>query len=270
MCFFFKDDNPLFSGHNLLKAALNLGLIQAWSPNSLVYYSFNGAAWFLSALIFCYFMSPAFMKLVKNVKKSTVTFLAIATVRIFIEYVRIHFPGEFWNVNVHVSPWIRSMEFLMGMLLVPIFFAIYNYMEEHKSKIYILTFTLIEVLAVMGYLYVAINKQNEWIRGYYVVIACVLMLIFAFDKGVISRIFAIKPLMWFSSIQFEFFIFHQTIIYIYNHYYREVFTSYYSAGVVLFIITIIIAVIYKLLLSKHLSKLLMFMVNQFKAIWRKI
>lgn len=118
--FIFATQTP-FTKTNLLKAALNLSLLQSWSPTMEVFFSFNGASWFLSSLIFCYFMAPMLLRFVKDVPRSAFYFVIITIIRFMIEAVPIFSDVRFWQMNLHVHPIVRCLEFFMGMLTVPLF-----------------------------------------------------------------------------------------------------------------------------------------------------
>lgn len=47
----------------LAQAVVNLLFLQAWTPNEDFVYSFNGVSWFLSALFFCYLLTPVMIRI---------------------------------------------------------------------------------------------------------------------------------------------------------------------------------------------------------------
>ena len=52
--------------NDLTKAIINLLLIQSWSNQPEIYFSYNGVSWFLSSLIFCLFMAPFLARLLRT------------------------------------------------------------------------------------------------------------------------------------------------------------------------------------------------------------
>ncbi len=52
----------------LLKILLNITLLQTWFPYDAVNRSLNGVAWFLSAMLFLYFIYPLLRKITQNMK----------------------------------------------------------------------------------------------------------------------------------------------------------------------------------------------------------
>ena len=100
---------PIFTFTNLITAILNSLLLQAWSPYPEVYFSYNGASWFLSALIFCYFMSPLLLQFIKKVKKSIGLFIIVFIIRYMVEYTAVLYSGQFLNLQIHTSPIVRFL-----------------------------------------------------------------------------------------------------------------------------------------------------------------
>ena len=87
LVFFFGAAGPSFSKTDLMKAAMNVSLLQAWSPDGNVFFSYNGASWFLSALLFCYFMAPVLLRLSHDKVRSSIYFAVVALLRFLLEYM---------------------------------------------------------------------------------------------------------------------------------------------------------------------------------------
>ena len=58
----------------LARAILNLSLLQAWSFNTYTHFSFNSLSWYSSALLFSYFLTPAFLQIVLKQKNQLFVF----------------------------------------------------------------------------------------------------------------------------------------------------------------------------------------------------
>lgn len=260
--FLFRTPNPL-SKTNLLTAALNLSLLQAWSPDGKVFFSYNGASWFLSALLFCYFMTPALLRFSRRTVHSTLYFVIIAAIRLLLEWVPLHTSVRFWQLNTHVSPVIRCLEFFMGMLLVPLFFQVQQAIEHAKGKrksaplLFKIGFTVTEILTVIGTTYLLLKKDKVWIRGEFVLLFCIPLFLFAFDSGAVSKLLSLKVVRVISTVQLEFYLFHQALIHLLL--YRPLLTyipNEYVAKAVMFGIVLLSAWLYHWFLQKPLSELL--------------
>ncbi len=115
------DPEVLFSKKTIVSAVVNLSLLQAWSTD---FFSFNGATWFISALLFCYFSSPALLYVIRKYNSKVLLVLAIL-IRIVLEKASVD-EISVWTFNYHVSPVIRCIEFFIGMNLVPLYKSIYG------------------------------------------------------------------------------------------------------------------------------------------------
>lgn len=238
---------PILTRKNLINGAINLLLLQAWSGKTT--FSYNGATWFLSALLFCYFLAPFLLRLAKNIRTSCFLFVFIYLARTAVEYVVTAFPGEFWSISIHSFPIIRALEFAMGMMLVPLFMRIN---ERDWGEHAYLAMSAIEIAALAGALWATIHYNGIWRRSGFLLPYSALLFVFAFDRGLLSRLLSWKAVKRFSEIQFEFFILHQAIITCLAPPLKRVIPKW-SVGAVLFLITVILAMLYKKYLSKALS-----------------
>lgn len=58
----------------------NLLMINSWGRHSVLVSCFNDISWFLSALIFCYFLVPVLLQGIKKIKNSLKLFLLVSFV----------------------------------------------------------------------------------------------------------------------------------------------------------------------------------------------
>ena len=187
-----------------------------------VFFSLNGPSWFLSALLFCYFMTPFLCTFARKVRVSCPLFVATALTPWLIGYAEGAVPG-ITGLNEHVSPIIRCLEFFMGMLLVPLFM----YAREHlhdgiSTKV---AFSVLEIFSILAVIYLSVAKNEVWGRSVFALMFCAFVFVFAFDAGVLSKLFAIKPFQMFSSIQFEFYMLHQAVLLSLTPLYEEMVSS---------------------------------------------
>ena len=253
---------PVFAVGDCYIVFLNLSLLQAWSNNVDIFFSYNGVSWFLSALIFCYFMSPFLRKLARDVKVSGVLFVIVFFLRFCIDYV-FDINPEIINFEIHVSPVIRCMEFFMGMLLVPLFIQINTWLEEKRT---FLVFTFIEIMSCAVISSLAIIYK-EWYRSVFVLLFCIFILIFSFDKGAVSMLLGFRPFKWFSSIQFEFYILHVALIMGLSGLYSDIMPDWRIMNAVMFLTILFTALIYNRFLAALFTNCMRKIVNFiFKAL----
>lgn len=95
---------------------LNLALVQSWSPDSTVYYSFVGAAWSLSCEVFFYACFPLLVALLRRCRAPVAASCAlVATATAVGISAEMVWPpaGEY----LFHSPIFRLSDFMAGMLL---------------------------------------------------------------------------------------------------------------------------------------------------------
>lgn len=241
---------PMFTYRNLTNAILNVFLLQAWNPDTQVSFSFNGASWYLSALIFCYFISPLLLSISKKLRSSLILFLIVFVVRCLIEYTINLYPEYYSSINIHTSPLIRGMEYFLGMLLVPGYICIRN---RFTLKIKFAVASVFEIISLALLIYLVICNNGIWLRGQYVILMCITVFVFSFDKGIISKFLSNRIFKWFSNIQFEFFILHQAVIKSCDSVYSMYILEPLLRNSVTFLTVILYAIIYRMILKKRLS-----------------
>lgn len=91
----------------------DLLLVQAWVPIKEVYWSGNAVAWFLSDMLFCYLLFPVLVKMLTKKCGKTILFILIA---VYLVTVR-HVEGDALHAFVYISPFIRVIDFMIGILL---------------------------------------------------------------------------------------------------------------------------------------------------------
>ena len=259
-----SDPHDFFRLSTAWKAVVNLCLMQAWSADP---FSFNSVAWFISALMFCWFMSPLLMSVLKRPRSVTAAaFAGCAVLRIALELASEN--GAFvFSVDFHVSPVIRCMEFFMGMLMAPAYMAVKKAVECRTcggssarpagtaAGMTVAELTVAELIVSSCYIFLMYRMEGIWIRGYFVLAACVLVFTFALNAGVLSRFLSLKLFALFAVIQMEFYLFHQVIIRVLGPVMTVVSRSVFIQSVILFFITVAASVLYDRLLKDKFTAL---------------
>ena len=235
-------------------------LLQAWSSDPNVYFSYSGIAWFLSALIFCYFMSPLLLRYAKKVKQSVLLFIIVAFIRVAFEYLEKVVPV--WGISIHTSPIIRCMEFFIGMLMVPLFIRTSDKIRSTSAGFGL--FSIIETAVMALTVFLMVKMNGVWMRGIFVLLYCLTVFIISLDQGIVSKILSSYPFALFGSIQFEFYLFLGDVL-AYSNYIignhgdsvNPLLLDWRTRSAVLFALIIILSVVYKKFFSRRLSSLLM-------------
>jgi hypothetical protein len=195
----------LLTKDTIINALINLSLFHAWSPYEETYMSFCGATWFLSCLLFCYFMSPVLIDTVKKKGKYFV-FFGVFLFRLGLEILQLKRPGMFIHFSYHCSPVIRCLEFWMGVGLYP-YYVLLKEKVSGSSKV---SATVPELL-----IFSAVIALCAWnpttVRAAYLVPFSLAVFVFAFDRGDLSDFFGLMPFRKLCSIALEILVFESGI-----------------------------------------------------------
>ena len=192
------------------KAILNLFLLQSFVPDKLYYFSINNVSWSISTEFFFYIMFPLYIIWLHKFKwlKYALYIIAIPLL-IYIEpKVASDRALEKWVF--YINPITRSLDFILGIILCDI------YQKIKTLKISYSKGSLIELI-VLALFFVFFWYHEDIPRGfrygmYYWLPVCLIVLAFAMQKGVISKLLQNKILVYLGEISFGFYMIHMIII----------------------------------------------------------
>lgn len=240
-----------------------LFLIKSWSRFGHLATFYNGHSWFLSSLLFSYFLVPLLIQGLKTIKISIFYLLIICFIRILCEEIINNGAFNMFDIDFHRGPIIRLLEFYMGMLLIPLFYKSKSYLDKHKNKKWFkMIFTLIEIVSVIILYFIMLRFDRVMYRCYFTIIFCSFIFIISFDFGYISDLFSNKFMIKITCCQMEMYIIQRTIN---ETFYKIInkkkfelsFDSEINFLIKLFII-FITAYLYRILLRDIFSKLFIF------------
>lgn len=196
-------------GYKLSIGGLNLSLLHAWFVDTE--FSFNNVSWFLSALLFCYLITPGLDGIVKGVKRVWMLFVAIFVVRLFFEYVVIN-ERRYVYLDLHCNPFIQSLNYAMAYIL-GVWFGSKNSVNEYlKEKAKGFEISAIQVLMFLLY-WVCCYFFNGGYRIFFVGLGLGLVMVLAYTNGIVSKILSKRLFLIFEGITLEIFMFHSFILY---------------------------------------------------------
>lgn len=197
---------------------INIVMLQSFSRYKELVPCFNGHTWFLSALLFSYFLTPFLLNGIKNLKRSLVLFLIISSIRILGEELMIKGAINLFDANFHYGPIVRMMEFYMGMLTIPIYFLIRFYLDKYQNnKIYFKTFFSFIQISLPILIYIFMYKFNYIIpRCYFTLIFSLFIIFIGFDYGYLSNIFSSLFFQIVMNCQMEMYLLQLNVNYYIN------------------------------------------------------
>jgi peptidoglycan/LPS O-acetylase OafA/YrhL len=217
----------VFGGQFLLTFGFFATLLQAWFPGiaSLSYY--NGVSWYLSAILFCYALTPVVAYVTRHAKErfnasghqfigEALLFSGLFVLRVLLEVAPALYPKAFYGYSLHTSPLIRLLEYAMAFIAGCVFVERADKRAMAKPRFVCSSF--VEVSLCVGLIVLVIwsgggpGLQSILPRWVFVALFLGLVYVLACGKGIISRMLGTRPFLLFSYIELEFYMFHQLII----------------------------------------------------------
>ncbi len=192
-----------------IKFLLNLLLLHSFIPIKNFYFSFNGPSWSISDEMFFYLLFPFFILMFNKIKLSKFySFVFILLISLSIQF----FPDTIVNGYFYVNPFFRITDFIIGILI----FYIYDSKKVEAYIKYKNTFTFIEIGSIiLFFIFFTFHKYIPFgyrLFGYYWIPMSLLILIFSYQSGYISKLLSGKMMIVLGEISFSFYLIHQLII----------------------------------------------------------
>ena len=190
----------------------NFLLVNVWSRHRKLAGSFNGISWFVSALLFSYFLCPFLLGGIQNINNSLIIFSLVAFIRVGIEHLIKNGAKNIMDFNFHYSPVIRLMDFYLGMLMIPLFLKIKCYLDKiHNKSNLKFIFTSIQIIFPVIIYFIMLEFNNKLIRCYFVLIFCFCIFLISYDYGYLSYIFKKKLSKEIMSCQMEMYLLQRSL-----------------------------------------------------------
>ncbi len=195
---------------------LKVFLLQIWVPEGSFYYGPNGVCWFLSVMMFLYFLFPFILKLIKKLKGKNalvITALIIFAIRILIASIIPLFCSDdkmalfSQHYITYYCPLYRLGDFLVGCLLG-------RYFLQYKKDVSKIFDTIVEIVAVvLGVVALFIRYKVNMPDSFHSTIiftpsAILLVWVFAKNSGFLTKIFTNKATIFLGELTDVVFLIH--------------------------------------------------------------
>lgn len=239
------------NGTDIVNAVLDIFMLQSWSTSQSVFFSFNGTLWFAASLMYSYLLGCLVMGLLRGMRKVSVLLVLFAVCRYLIEYLNVKYGDAFLTINVHVNPFVRSLEFCCGMATASLGISIKDKIDKIDNRVY----TLIEALVMVLVVGLVVKMEGIWLRAVYVYLFCALVMVFSFDKGLVSCVVSMKPLLYFGNIQLEFYMIHTIVCKTIQPLVTWSWWNwYFETALICFCVTLCCVGIYRFLFKRNMEK----------------
>jgi peptidoglycan/LPS O-acetylase OafA/YrhL len=234
--FSFDPSSPLRP--NFAITASNIFLLQSLIPIPSYYFGLNAVLWSVSVEVVFYLLFPALERSLRSPLGRVLLFflpvligvllIAISTLYNFPDYSYSAFTKVTWHGLIYINPLSRLKEFTFGMLAGLVFTRINLARLQGKAKTTFIT--ILEVLALISLVWglpflnwlgtdisSRIGGTPLMLEMYTVQVLtgalfAVIILLFAIEGGLISRLLRNKAIVIGGEISFSVYLFHQTMI----------------------------------------------------------
>jgi peptidoglycan/LPS O-acetylase OafA/YrhL len=192
-----------------IRLLFNTLLLQSWIPDDSYYFSYNGVSWFLSSILFCYFLFPFAYR---NTNKRTLFFIVVYYI---IAYIVI--PYKMVNELLYVSPFIRFVDFYLGIIL----YKIYKNRKGITSNASLIELLLVILLSIALIVYPYTDEKFRNAPLYWFILLPIIY-VFTQQQGVVSRCLQYRVLQWLGSLSMPIFMLHPIVFRTMFHFFPSI------------------------------------------------
>lgn len=140
-----------------VKLTLNLLLLQSWIPKASFYFSFNSVSWYLSVMLFLYFMFPCVLQKTSGYKRRKNAGVVIACIVIlqavltfFVSLICRHLSisEDITKWFTYINPVYRLGDFIIGCNLGYLFKTVPSQISSGKSR-YSWYYICLEIMSLL-------------------------------------------------------------------------------------------------------------------------
>ena len=255
-----KNGYPLYLFIELIQNIfLNVTLTQTWIPDPGVNTSLNGVAWYLSLILFMYFLFPYFRSYIN--KNNTKKMIAIILIGMILQVLACIFMIKIFGSSSAIYNWFnyyfpvfRILDFFSGCVLGKIYLKT-DFDEISYFKASVLEIVTL-ILVILLNLYLNSSQENIFLIALQnkstllLPLSSMGVILFVLNKGVLTRLFSNKYLIYLGDLSSYAFLIHTMVIWYVIRFLELLGYNpqgiYYALMVLIqFVLTIIISELYK-------------------------
>lgn len=206
---------------DITKLLLNILLLQSWIPDNSFNFAFNGVSWFLSDIIFFYFLFPwLHSKIVYSPLKRLIQCIVVI-ILLYTAFV-LSVPDNLVNTLVYVFPLARCMDFAAGILLYRIYQTDFTqslklfFENNSKKAAVILAETIVIFIVVVTFIaYGSLPVKISCASIFWLPLSAIIYISSVTDNagGPLSRLLHNHIALWLGGLSLNFFMSHLLVIY---------------------------------------------------------
>lgn len=208
---------------NIFSVLANIFLLQTSLNIGIQVFAFNGVSWFIADIVIFYLLTPFILHIIRKFTlfKHTAVYiffaLAVYACQILLGlYVGNNVQGfSFGWWLIYISPYSRFLDFIIGLLFGVIFMRFSGNIKPHLGNRLIFTVLEMGSLYLFGWSifhYVFFQVISFSMGIYYVPFSLLVIFVFAFQTGYISRLLNNRLLVYLGQLSMPIFFIHQVAI----------------------------------------------------------
>lgn len=200
---------------NILYFLLCIPMLQTVDFNC--WWLFNSAAWFISCIFVLYAISPLILKNLYKIRKNNKKLLLLIILAYIILFVlaskNFMILKEFdWDTYFAVSPFYWIFYYFIGLITGLIFKNIKNCVNVSSNSFSFLEILMVIVTVIVYFIGMNLELNKEYIKIIYLTNFIFLIIIFAYDKGIISKILSWPLNIYLGNVSMEFYLIHYLVV----------------------------------------------------------
>lgn len=233
----------------------NLTLTQSFIPIKYIYFSFNSPSWSISNELFFYLLFPFLIIWGLKIKNHRYKKPLLAMLVLLIPLLMLVIPADYYKALFYVNPFFRVFDFIIGIMLFEIYLEIKK--QSRAINYDLLEISSIILLVVFFIFHTSVPLVMRY-SIYYWIPMSLIILVFSFQKGVISSFLSNKTLIFLGEISFGFYMFHQLVLKYFIDFNQHHFhiKNEYVIILIMFALSLIISYISFIWFEKPLNKYL--------------
>lgn len=186
---------------------INIFAVQSFLP-TINNHIINAPSWSISNEFFFYFSFPFIFPFINKYKTTSILLLITSSIILFSLSLKV--PDNYIKFIYYINPFSRLLDFSLGILLYH-FFKYINSKNHKKLTRSTWEYLAILLLIVFFLPHNAIPRMYRFSVYYWVPMSAII-LIFAFEKGSVSKLLQNKLLVYLGEISFSFYMIHLFVI----------------------------------------------------------
>lgn len=189
-------------------------LMQSFVPSDGFVFNFNGVAWSISDELFFYAMFPLILFIfVKSGIGKWKILITILSIWILVTGAMSFHQASVDEWFAYIFPVVRIVDFIVGVGLGLVFVSINNKKQVKVSGGKFSFFEAISIILLILFIIASpLVTQSLRFSLYYLPVMGLIIFVFAFQKGFISKVLSNKLLVFLGEISFGFYMFHNLVL----------------------------------------------------------